>query len=78
MKENGAIIDKVQWPATSTVDGVRGAVATTDIDPLVPMFEIPTKLMMSPVQALQSKEVHSAYNDHIATHTMFISRVVIG
>jgi hypothetical protein len=55
--ENGAIIDKVKWPATSSIDGIRGAVATTDIHPMDPMFEIPSKLMMGPPQALLSKEV---------------------
>jgi hypothetical protein len=57
LKANGAVTDKIQWPASSTVDGVRGAVAVTDISPYEPMFTIPFKVMMAAPHALASNEI---------------------
>lgn len=48
LRENGAQIDKLDWPSRATISGVRGAVAVVDIEPNEPMLEIPQSLMIYP------------------------------
>jgi len=57
LKDNGAVTEKVQWPAGTTVDGVRGAVARKDIGTNEPMFAIPFKVMMAAPHASESREI---------------------
>ena len=57
LRANGAKFDKVQWPAVTTVDGIRGAIAKQNISSMEPMFEIPYKVMMGLPHALASREV---------------------
>ena len=57
LRSNGASIDKIEWPSYRTVGGVRGAVALVDIATEEAIFEIPHRLMMTPVHALESSEI---------------------
>eukprot|EP01041_Mallomonas_annulata_P009408 gene9408-19522_t len=61
LAENGASFPKINWPSDDTESGVRGAVATEDIEVNAQtgeyIMEIPAKLMMSPPIAYSDPDI---------------------
>lgn len=53
LKENGARFDKIEWPSSNTISGVRGAIALSKIETNETMIEIPKHLMMCPPTIFQ-------------------------
>ena len=46
LTDNGAKMDKIDWPSVDTIEGCRGARATSNIRANEVMMEIPINLMM--------------------------------
>lgn len=57
LDENGALYDKVIWPSYKTASGMRGAIANVDIATNEVMFEIPSKLMLSPPKGFKNEVI---------------------
>lgn len=63
LKENGAKFPKIMWPARTTVDGVRGTVALSDIRSHEIMLEIPRKLLICEPTCKLSKIIGHVFED---------------
>lgn len=59
LRENGCRYPKIAWPSCATIGGMRGAVAVEDIETNEAMFEIPVKLMMCEINALEDPDIGS-------------------
>ena len=57
LRENGAKIGKLDWPSVDPGTDSRGAIANKDIETGEFMLEIPSKLMMSPVDAFSDEDI---------------------
>lgn len=58
LRDNGATFPKIKYPAFNTVGAVRGTVAVADIAPEEKMLCIPSKLLISPPNALKTTIAH--------------------
>jgi len=63
LRDNGAKFPKIQWPARTTVDGVRGTIALEDIETGEIMLEIPQKLMMCEPVCKMSEKIGHVFRD---------------
>ncbi|GBG32761.1 Histone-lysine N-methyltransferase setd3 [Hondaea fermentalgiana] len=62
LRENGAMIDKLEWPSRATTSGVRGTVALQDIESGEPMLEIPQKMIIYPAVCLACEALQPVYH----------------
>lgn len=63
LKDNGAAYPKILWPSNDTMSGIRGAIATSDIETNEVMFTIPKSLMMNPETAFSDPEMGRTFQD---------------
>lgn len=62
LRENGAKMEKIDWPSSETIESCRGAQAVDTIETNEVMMEIPIKCMMRPDLAIEDPQIGRLLN----------------